>query len=224
MNAYLTQLAYYLPELLKSLLESGEMLMYSVFSAVLVGLPLGTFLYLMKKRTDLSSKVLVILLNRVVDVIRSFPFLLLVIALIPLTRTVLGTAFGTRAAAFPLGFVSAALYSRLVEQVLLEVPDEVTELADTLGAGRRQLIFQFLYVEARAGLVLSLTSVIVSMVSYSTVMGVVGGGGIGDFAMRYGYQRYEYGLMYTAIVLMIIAVSFIQIGGSRLAKYLDKKH
>lgn len=224
MNGYVNQLSYYLPELSKSLMESGEMLLYSTLAALFVGLPLGTLLYLMRRRSDPSSRVLLIFLNRLVDVVRSFPFLLLVIALIPLTRAVLGTAFGTRAAAFPLGFVAAALYARFVEQVLLEVPEEVMELANTLGASRRQLIFQFLYVEARSGLVLTLTSVIVSMVSYSTVMGVVGGGGIGDFAMRYGYQRYEYALMYTAIVLMIIVVSFIQIGGSRLAKYIDKKH
>lgn len=224
MNGYVNQLSYYLPELSKSLMESGEMLLYSILAALFVGLPLGTLLYLMRRRSDPSSRVLLIFLNRLVDVVRSFPFLLLVIALIPLTRAVLGTAFGTRAAAFPLGFVAAALYARFVEQVLLEVPEEVMELANTLGASRRQLIFQFLYVEARSGLVLTLTSVIVSMVSYSTVMGVVGGGGIGDFAMRYGYQRYEYALMYTAIVLMIIVVSFIQIGGSRLAKYIDKKH
>ncbi|MBP1046513.1 ABC transporter permease subunit [Enterococcus sp. BWM-S5] len=224
MNDYLAQLSYYLPELLKSLVETGEMLLYSVFSALLIGLPLGTFLYLVRRKKNISSKVMMTLLNRLVDVIRSFPFLLLVIALIPLTRAVLGTAFGTRAAAFPLGFVAAALYARLVEQVLLDVPEEVTDLANALGADRRQLVIQFLYVEARAGLVLTLTSVVVSMVSYSTVMGVVGGGGIGDFAMRYGYQRYEYGLMYTAIFIMIIVVSVIQIGGSRLAKYLDKKH
>lgn len=224
MSDYLTQLSYYLPELLKSLAETGEMLLYSIFSALLIGLPLGTFLYLVRRKKDVSSKVMMTLLNRVVDVIRSFPFLLLVIALIPLTRAVLGTAFGTRAAAFPLGFVAAALYARLVEQVLLDVPEEVTDLANALGADRRQLVIQFLYVEARAGLVLALTSVVVSMVSYSTVMGVVGGGGIGDFAMRYGYQRYEYELMYTAIFIMIIVVSVIQIGGSRLAKYLDKKH
>ncbi|WP_086349702.1 methionine ABC transporter permease [Candidatus Enterococcus clewellii] len=224
MNEYVNQLTYYLPELSKSLLESGEMLLYSTLAALFIGLPLGTLLYLMGKRPDTSSRALLIFLNRLVDVVRSFPFLLLVIALIPLTRVVLGTAFGTRAAAFPLGFVAAALYARLVEQVLLDIPEEVIELANTLGASRRQLIFQFLYVEARSGLVLTLTSVVVSMVSYSTVMGVVGGGGIGDFAMRYGYQRYEYALMYTAIVLMIIVVSFIQIGGSRLAKYIDKKH
>lgn len=224
MNDYMDQLAYYLPELSKSLTESGEMLVYAILAAVFIGLPLGTFLYLMRRKTDISSKLAVVFLNRLVDVIRSFPFLLLVIALIPLTRAVLGTAFGTKAAAFPLGFVAAALYARLVEQVLLDVPEEVTELAGTLGASRYQLVFQFLYVEARSGLVLSLTSVIVSMVSYSTVMGVVGGGGIGDFAMRYGYQRYEYALMYTAIIIMILAVSIIQIGGSRLAKALDRKH
>ncbi|MBL1228829.1 ABC transporter permease subunit [Enterococcus sp. BWB1-3] len=224
MNEYLTTLSYYLPELLKALRESGIMMFYAILSAVFLGVPLGTALYLISRRKAARSKILSISLNRVIDIVRSFPFLLLVIALIPFTRLVAGTAFGTKAAAVPLSFVAAALSARLVEQTLFEVPEEVLELAEILGAGRRQLIFHFLYVEARSGIVLSLTSVIISMVSYSTVMGVVGGGGIGDFALRYGYQRYEYALMYTAIILMIVSVSLIQIGGNYLAKRLDKKH
>ncbi|MGC6768700.1 methionine ABC transporter permease [Enterococcus sp. LJL128] len=224
MTEYFNQLSYYGPELAKALAETGEMLLYSILSALLIGLPMGTFLFMSRKKQASSTRLLSVVLNRLIDIIRSFPFLLLVIALIPITRGVLGTAFGTRAAAFPLSFVSAALYARLVEQVLLDVPKEVSELAQVLGAGKRQLVMQFLYVEARSGLVLTLTSVIVSMVSYSTVMGVVGGGGIGDFALRYGYQRYEYGLMYTAIILMILFVASIQIIGNRVAEKIDKRH
>ncbi|EOH96460.1 hypothetical protein UAY_02828 [Enterococcus moraviensis ATCC BAA-383] len=223
MTAYIEKISYYLPELNKALAESGKMILLSILAAIVFGLPIGTFVYLSKKIPNRSNRWIGVLLNGYINIVRSFPFLLFVVALIPFTRLVLGTAFGTYAAALPLSFVAVALYARLVEQVLLEIPNEILELARSLGCTKYQLIFRFLYIEARSGLVLSLTSVIISMVSYSTVMGVIGGGGIGDFALRYGYQRYEYEVMYTAIVLMILFVSFIQISGSKIAKKINKK-
>jgi len=223
MTEYINKISYYHPELSKALSESAIMILISIIAAIVIGLPLGTFVYLTKKLPTKANHWLGILLNGYINVVRSFPFLLFVVALIPFTRLVLGTAFGTYAASLPLSFVAVALYARLVEQVLLEIPNDILELAQSLGSTKGQLIFRFLYVEARSGLVLALTSVIISMVSYSTVMGVIGGGGVGDFALRYGYQRYEYTVMYTAIVLMIIFVSFIQVSGSWLAKKINKK-
>src|SRR5699024_7978536 len=105
------------------------------------------------------------------------------------------------------------IFARLVEQVLLDVSDETYALANSLGTTRFQYIWHFLLVEARSGLVLAYTTTTVSMVSYSTVMGVIGGGGIGDFAVRVGYQRYEYGVMYVAIVIMIVLVFILQMLG-----------
>ncbi|OJG73994.1 hypothetical protein RV12_GL000342 [Enterococcus quebecensis] len=223
MTAYIDKISYYLPELSNALTQSGIMILISIIAAISIGLPVGTSVYLTKKSPTKSNRLTGIFLNGYINIVRSFPFLLFVVALIPFTRLVLGTAFGTYAASLPLSFVAVALYARLVEQVLLEIPNDILELAQSLGSSKTQLIFRFLYVESRSGLVLALTSVIISMVSYSTVMGVIGGGGIGDFALRYGYQRYEYAVMYTAIVLMIIFVSFIQISGSWLAKKLNKK-
>src|SRR5699024_10256452 len=144
-------------------------------------------------------------LNVYVNVVRSVPFLLFVVALIPFTRWLVGTSFGTTAASVPLAFVAAALYARSSAQTLLDVPeqplldgpDQTIELARSLGASPLPLVTRFLYSEARSGVVLSLTTVTLSMVSYSTIMGVVGGSGVGDFAIRYGYQTYEYDLMYT---------------------------
>lgn len=223
MTAYIDKMSDYLPELTKALSESGIMMLISIVTAVALGLPLGTVVYLTKTIPGKSNQWIRLLLNSYINIVRSFPFLLFVVALIPFTRFVLGTAFGTYAAALPLSFVAVAIYARLVEQVLLEIPNDILELARSLGSSKFQLIFRFLYVEARSGLVLALTSVIISMVSYSTVMGVIGGGGIGDFALRYGYQRYEYAVMYTAIVLMIVFVSVIQISGSWVAKKINKK-
>ena len=110
-----------------------------------------------------------------------------------------------------------------MEQVLLDIPQEVIQLGNALGATNSQLVRHFLLKEGRSGLLLSLTSMIISLISYSTIMGVVGGGGIGDFAIRFGYQRYEYGVMYTTIIVIIIIVGSIQMLGNRLSKKLDKR-
>ncbi|OJG18378.1 hypothetical protein RU97_GL001775 [Enterococcus canis] len=211
------------PEILQAITDTTIMMVLAMLAALLIGLPVGTGLFLSRKNGVRPNRGFYWALNIYVDTVRSFPFLLFVVALIPLTRFVLGTAFGTYAAAFPLAFVAVAIYARLVEQVLLDVPREVLELAASLGATRWQLIWEFLYVEARSGLILSYTSTTISLVSYSTVMGIVGGGGIGDFAIRYGYQRYEYDIMYTTILLMIVAVFLIQVLGTTTARLLDKR-
>lgn len=223
MTDYVNKVVTFLPEMTKAITETGLMLGISLLMAVLLGLPLGVGLYLFSQNGRYPNRLLATLGNTYVNIVRSFPFLLLVIALIPLTRLILGTAFGVYAAAIPLSIVSIGIYARLVEQVLLDVPKEAVDLAKSLGVSGFQFVWHFLLVEARSGLILSLTSVLISMVSYSTVMGVVGGGGIGDFAIRYGYQRYEYDLMYTTIVLMIIFVMLVQWLGTRWAHQLDKR-
>jgi len=149
--------------------------------------------------------------------------LLLVVFLIPFTRLVVGTAIGTEAASVPLSIIAIAYYSRLVEQSLLDVPRGVVESAQAMGASKWQIIFKFLYVEARSGLVLGLTTSTISFISYSTVVGIVGGGGIGDFAIRYGYQRFETDVMVYMIILMIILVQAVQLIGSTVARVLDKR-
>ncbi|ASK65616.1 methionine ABC transporter ATP-binding protein [Brachybacterium avium] len=223
MNVLLARLGEYRGEIITSILETGIMIGNSLIAALLVGLPIGTLLYLARPAGPYPRPWLHRVLNVYVNVVRSVPFLLFVVALIPFTRWLVGTSFGTTAASVPLAFVAAALYARFSEQTLLDVPEQTVELARSLGAGPLQLISLFLYPEARSGLVLSLTTVTISMVSYSTIMGVVGGGGVGDFAIRYGYQTYEYDLMYTTILLMILAVMAIQGAGTLLARIIDKR-
>ncbi|WP_071131409.1 methionine ABC transporter permease [Enterococcus timonensis] len=223
LNTYFETLNYYAPELLKSLQETGIMLGIAAVIGGIGGLFIGTAIFFVGKNRLKPHRVISAVLNFYVNVTRSFPFLLFVVALIPLTRFLLGSAFGPLAASFPLSLVSLAIFSRLVEQVLLDVPTEVFVLADSLGATSIKFIWKMLFVEARSGLILSFTSTMISLVSYSTVMGVVGGGGIGDFALRYGYQRYEYGIMYTAIVIMILFVFALQFLGTHLAVKLDKR-
>lgn len=223
MNQLLERLADYRGEIITSIVETGVMMGNSLLAAILVGLPIGTLLHLSRPGGPYPRRWLYRALNVYVNVVRSVPFLLFVVALIPVTRWLVGTSFGTTAASVPLAFVAAALYARFSEQTLLDVPEQTVELARSLGAGPLQLVTRFLYSEARSGLVLSLTTVTISMVSYSTIMGVVGGGGVGDFAIRYGYQTYEYDLMYTTILLMIVIVMLIQGAGTLLARVLDKR-
>ena len=223
MSELLSRLSAYRGEIITSIVETGIMMGNALIAAILVGLPIGTLLYLSRPDGPYQRLWLHRALNTYVNVVRSVPFLLFVVALIPFTRWLVGTSFGTTAASVPLAFVAAALYARFSEATLLDVPEQTVELARSLGAGPFQLVTRFLYSEARSGLVLSLTTVTISMVSYSTIMGVVGGGGVGDFAIRYGYQTYEYDLMYTTILIMIVCVMLIQGAGSLLARSLDKR-
>lgn len=227
-NVFLERLVEYWPRLLESLQESGIMLGFAAFAAILIGLPIGTFLYLSSDGKPLAkrpaARLLNSLLNLLVNIVRSFPFLLLVVAMQPLIRATYGRATGDPiAASFPMMVIAIALYARFVEQSLLEIPLGVLELAKSLGATTPQLIFKFLYVEARSSLIIGFTTAFISFISYSTIMGVVGGGGIGDFAIRYGYQRYETDIMYAAIIIIILLVQFIQWAGYRLARALDHR-
>ncbi|MEK5256813.1 methionine ABC transporter permease [Paenibacillus sp. FSL F4-0125] len=213
----------YQAQMWESIRETFVMVGISVGAALLLGLPLGTLLFFCRKGQLYENKTLSLVLNSIVNIIRSFPFLLLVVALIPVTRFLVGTAIGTMAATVPLSIVAIAYYSRLVEQSLLEVPKGVIEAALSMGASKLGLIFKFLYVEARSGLVLGLTTSTISFISYSTVMGVVGGGGVGDFAIRYGYQRFETEVMVYAIIVMIILVQLVQFTGGTISRLLDKR-
>ncbi|RCX20616.1 D-methionine transport system permease protein [Fontibacillus phaseoli] len=203
--------------------ETFLMVGISVLAAILLGLPLGTMLFLTAKGQLRENVTWSVILNGFVNVVRSFPFLLLVVFMIPVTRFLVGTAIGTVAASVPLGIVSIAIYARQVEQSLFEVPRGVVEAAQSMGASKLGIVCKFLFVEARSGLVLGLTTSTISFISYSTVMGVVGGGGVGDFAIRYGYQRFETELMAAVIILMIILVQLVQFAGSMISRWLDKR-
>lgn len=207
----------------EALLETGYMVIVAIIAAVLVGLPLGTLIYLTRTGGPLENRLVWGLADLYVTIVRSFPFLLFVVFMIPVTRLVFGTTFGTTAASFPLAFVAVAIYARLVEQILLEIPPGILASARSMGASVWQTVTRFLYVESRSGLVYALTSATISFVSYSTVLGVVGGGGVGDFALRYGYQEYQFALMYVTIVLIIACVLVVQVTGHLVSRALDRR-
>src|SRR5690625_1833977 len=216
-------LVKYQSEIWLSIGETAFMVGFSILAALLVGLPVGTFLFLCRKGQLLENKIVFSSLNLIVNIIRSFPFLLLVIFMIPLTRFIVGTAIGTTAATLPMIVIAIAHYSRLVEQSLLDVPKGVIDAAVAMGASVKDIILKFLYIEARSALVLSMTTSTISFISYSTIMGVVGGGGIGDFAIRYGYLQFRTDLMIYIIIIMVIFVQLIQYTGSTLARKIDKR-
>ena len=212
-----------LPEIGVAMGQTLTMLLVAIPLAVLLGTPLGVLLYTigpngLKHRPKLHR-----VLDGLVNLLRSFPFLILLIAIIPVTRFIVGTTIGTAAVIVPLTLNAIPYFARFVEQNLSQLGGGVVEAARSMGASRSQIVRDVLIVEAKPGLVSSITIMTVSFISYSAMAGLVGGGGIGDFAIRYGYYRYETPLMITAIVLMILLVTVVQLGGSYVARRLDKR-
>jgi D-methionine transport system permease protein len=212
-----------LPELWVSLGQTALMLAIGVGSALLLGGPLGIWLFLLSPGQSLQNRPVFALVSWLVNAVRSFPFIILLVALVPLTRLLVGSSIGPVAAAVPLSFAAIPYFARLVEQNLREVPRGVIEAAHAMGASEVQIIVRVLLLEARAGLVLALTILAISFLSYSAVAGVVGGGGIGDLAIRYGYYRFQTDVMVVTVAILIVLVQIIQFAGNTVARHLDKR-
>jgi D-methionine transport system permease protein len=212
-----------LPEMWTAVGQTLTMLGIGLTAAVLIGGPLGIFLFLFADGQSLQNRPAALILGWLVNTVRSFPFIILLVALVPLTRIIAGTSIGPLAAAVPLSFAAIPYFARMVEQNLREVPRGVIEAAHAMGASELQIVLRVLLVEARSGLVLALTVLAISFLSYSAVAGVVGGGGIGDLAIRYGYYRFETDIMVATVAILIIMVQLIQFTGNRIAKRIDKR-
>lgn len=212
-----------LPELWVAIGQTFTMLGIGLSAAVLIGGPLGVLLFLLSSGQSLAHKPSYLVLSWIVNTVRSFPFIILMVALVPFTRAVAGTSIGPLAAAVPLSVAAIPYLARLVEQTLREVPRGVIEAAHAMGASEWQIVWRVLVLEARSGLILALTVLAVSFLSYSAIAGVVGGGGIGDLAIRYGYYRFETDIMLLTVALLIVIVQIIQFGGNAIAHRLDKR-
>jgi D-methionine transport system permease protein len=212
-----------LPELLTALGQTLAMLGIGLSAAVLLGGPLGILLFQSGRRPQGRLRLAALALGWIVNTLRSFPFIVLLVALVPFTRLLTGTSIGPLAAAVPLSVAAIPYFARLVEQTLAEVPHGVIEAAEAMGASTLQIVTRVLLVEARSGLVLALTVLAISFLSYSAVAGVVGGGGIGDLAIRYGYYRFETDIMILTVAVLVALVQAIQFTGARLARRLDKR-
>ncbi|MEG2578280.1 MAG: methionine ABC transporter permease [Glutamicibacter sp.] len=211
------------PEIWVAMAQTFAMLLVSIPIAILLGTPLGIWLYSMSPNGLRPRPRLHRIVDGLVNTIRSFPFLILLIAIIPFTRFVAGTTIGTAAVIVPLTINAIPYFARFVEQNISQLGNGVVEAAQAMGATRGQIIREVLLIEAKPALLSSITIMTVSFISYSAMAGLVGGGGIGDFAIRYGYYRYETGVMLLAIVLMILLVHAVQFVGTRLSRAADKR-
>ena len=211
------------PDLVVAIGQTFLMLGIALASALFIGGPLGVLLLLTGPGQTLDRPVLHRVLSVIVNLVRSFPFIILLVALVPFTRVIAGTTIGPLAAAVPLSFAAIPYFARLVEQSLREVPRGVSEAAHAMGASDLQIIWKVLILEARSGLVLAATVMSVSFLSYSAVAGVVGGGGIGDLAIRFGYYRFQTDVMVLTVAVLVVLVQIIQWAGSVLARRLDKR-
>ena len=212
-----------LPLLAKALGETVYMVVVSMIVASLIGIPLGVLLATTAKGQILECMPLNRAIGAVVNALRSIPFIILMVAIIPFTRFIVGTSIGTTAAMVPLVLASIPFIGRQVETSLREVPAGLVEAALSMGATPYQIVRRVLLPESMPSIVAQLTTVVIALVGESAMAGAIGGGGLGDLAIRYGYQRFRPDIMIATVVILIVLVQIVQFLGNRLANGLNKK-
>lgn len=195
----------------------------SLVFATLIGLPLGILLVVTRKGHILENQTIFSILNPIINVLRSVPFIILLVAIIPFTRLLVGTSIGTTAAIVPLVIYTGPYIARLIENSLLEVNAGIIEAAEAMGATPLQIIFRFLIPETLGSLVLSITTATIGLIGATAMAGAVGGGGIGDLAITYGYQRFSTITIVATVIILVVLVQGIQSLGNRLARKIRRK-
>lgn len=208
--------------LIKSFWETGYMVVASTVLASLIGIPLGIILTVTRNGHILPNPVINSVLGVIVNATRSTPFIILMVAIIPLTRMLVGSSIGTTAAIVPLTISAAPFIARVIESSLLEIDHGVIEAAQSMGASPMQIIYKVLLPESLHSIVLGITLAVIALIGYSAMAGVLGGGGLGDLAIRYGYQRFQPDVMIVTVVILILMVQLIQFIGDTLSKKLNK--
>lgn len=199
------------------------MTVVSTLIAYFVGLPLGIALAVTDKKGIKPNAVIYRLLDLITNIIRSIPFLILLILVIPFTKMLVGKSYGSSATIVPLVIAAAPFIARLVESSLQEVDKGVIEAAQSMGAGTFTIIWKVLMVEARTSLIVGMTIALGTILGYSAMAGVVGGGGLGDIAIRYGYYRYQSDIMIVTIVVLVVLVQALQALGMMASRFLDRR-
>ena len=207
----------------KALGETIYMVAVSMIIASIIGVPLGVLLYTTEKGGILESENLNRIIGGIVNAIRSIPFIILMVAIIPFTRFIVGSAIGTTAAMVPLVIASVPFIGRQVETSLKEVPYGLIEAALSMGATPFQIISKVLLPESMPSIVAQLTTVVIALVGESAMAGAIGGGGLGDLAIRYGYQRFRPEIMIATVIILILLVQLVQFLGTRLSEKLRKR-
>ena len=205
-------------QILEALWETLYMTGASFVFSLFIGLPLGILLVVTRKGHLLENEAVFNVLNIVINIFRSVPFIILMVAIIPLTRIIVGTSIGTAAAIVPLVFYAGPYIARLIENSLLEVDKGVIEAAQAMGASPGQIIFRFLLPEALSSLVLALTIAIVGLIGASAMAGAIGGGGLGDLAITYGYQRFDTVVMLLTVAILVVLVQGVQSLGNLMSR------
>ncbi|WP_313489975.1 methionine ABC transporter permease [Exiguobacterium sp.] len=203
-------------------LQTMTMVSVSLLFSTLIGLPLGILLVVTRKGALLENVPLFTFFNSIVNIFRSIPFIILLVAIIPLTRLIVQTSIGTEAAIVPLVFYAAPYMARLIDSSLLEVDKGVLEAAEAMGATPFQTIFRFLLPEALGSLILNLTIATVGLIGASAMAGAIGGGGLGDLAITYGYQRFDTKVMIITVGILVILVQGLQTTGNIVARKIRR--
>ena len=209
--------------LITGTLDTLQMTVISTIMAMIIGIPLGVVLVVTSKGHILENAALNKILGAIVNATRSIPFIILMVAIIPFTRMVVGTSIGTTAACVPLTLAAIPFLARLVETSIKDIQFGVIEAAQSMGASPFQIIRKVLLPEALPTIIDNVTVLIVNLIGYSAMAGAIGGGGLGDIAIRYGYQRFQGDIMLATIIILIIMVQVIQMIGDGLSKAMNKK-
>ena len=209
--------------LLTGTLDTLVMVGLSALIALLIGLPLAVILVSTSAQGIFPSTKINQPIGWIINITRSVPFLILMVALIPITRWIVGTSYGVWAAIVPLSLAATPFFARIAEVSLREVEHGLIEAAQAMGCNRKQIIWHVLLPEALPGIVAGFTVTIVTMINSSAIAGAIGAGGLGDVAYRYGYQRFDLQIMFAVIVVLVILVMLIQATGDQLARQLDKR-
>lgn len=203
--------------------ETLFMTLLSTLFGYALGLPIGITLAVSDKSGIKPNAVVYKILDVIVNIIRSIPFLILLILIMPITKMIVGKSYGTAATVVPLTVAAAPFIGRMIESSLKEVDRGVIEAAQSMGASTMNIIFRVLLVEARTSILVGVTIALGTILGYSAMAGIVGGGGLGDIALRYGYYRYEADIMIVAVVLLVVLVQIFQTIGMKISVKLDKR-
>jgi len=212
-----------IPDINTAFFQTIYMIAISLVISLVIGLPFGVLLFITDKGLFWENHLVQNVLGFVVNMIRSIPFIILLVALIPLTRTIVGTTIGPTAASVSLSVAAIPFFARIVETALREIDKGVIEAAIAAGATPWMIIKDVLLLEAKSGLISGITLTLISLIGFSAMAGTVGGGGIGDLAIRFGYYRYDNTIMITTVVILIVLVQVIQLLGDFIAKAVDKR-
>lgn len=218
LNKILPNVMNKLPDFYRSIGETLVMLLWSGSISLILGLFLGITLIVTKNGGILENKVVFQVLDKIINFLRSIPFIILLFALIPLTRLIAGTAIGVKGAIIPLVFGTVPFYSRQIETALAELHPGLIEAAESMGSGKIDIIFRVYLRECIGGIVRGTTITAISLIGLTAMAGAVGAGGLGDFAIRFGYQRNQIDVTYVSVIILVFLVNLIQITGNIIVK------